>query len=60
MALRQVVFWLIGFHSRTPSRLAFLSLLKGYWRSRLEKHGARLNRWIARKSDISLAELKER
>ena len=32
----------------------------GYRRSRLAKHGRTIDRWITRKSDISLAELKER
>jgi transposase len=32
----------------------------GYRRSRLEKHGRTIGRWISRKSDISLTELKER
>jgi transposase len=32
----------------------------GYRRSRLEKHGRTIGRWISRKADISLAELKER
>jgi transposase len=32
----------------------------GYRRSRLAKHGRAIDRWITRKGDISLAELKER
>ena len=32
----------------------------GYRRSRLEKHGRMIAHWISRKSDISVAELKER
>ena len=32
----------------------------GYRRSKLEHHTAILGRWIAKKSDITLAELKER
>jgi transposase len=32
----------------------------GYRRSRLEKHGRNLGRWINRQPDISLAELRER
>jgi transposase len=32
----------------------------GYRRSKLEKHGRTIGRWISRKADISLAELKER
>jgi transposase len=32
----------------------------GYRRSRLAPHGRTIDRWISRKSDISLVELKER
>lgn len=32
----------------------------GYRRSRLEPHGRTLRRWIARQTDLTLAELKER
>lgn len=32
----------------------------GYRRSKLEKHGKNLGRWIDRQPDISLAELRER
>ncbi len=32
----------------------------GYRKSRLAKHGRTLGRWIEKKSDVTLAELKER
>jgi transposase len=32
----------------------------GYRKSRLEKHGRTLGRWIEKKSDVTLAELRER
>ena len=32
----------------------------GYRRSRLEKHGRTLQRWVARKADMTLAEMRER
>ena len=32
----------------------------GYRRSRLEKHGRTLQRWIGQKADMTLAEMKER